>query len=216
MMRGRTTTAAAVLFLGMSGVATAAPEPKVLPEKWELNFEFHDPQRITLTLPGDSKPTTFWYLLYTAANQTNRELPFYPTFHLVTDTLQVVEGGDRISPLVYDAIRARHQKLYPFLVDPPRVFGELKQGEDNRLTSVAVFQDFDPEASSFSIYVGGLSGEIVRLANPSFDGSQKESDQNPQFFVLRKTLAIHYDFPGDTRTRNMSVPARVKREWVMR
>ena len=196
--------------------AAAAPQPSLTPKSWELDFEFHDPARIALTLPGDTQPTTFWYLLYTVTNNTGGEAEFYPTFHLVTDTLQVVEGGSRISPRVYEAIRARHKKQYPFFVDPSAVFGVLKQGVDNRLASAAVFRDFDPQGSRFAVYVGGLSGELVRLANPSFDRLKVESDKNMRFFVLRKTLAIHYDLPGDSQTRARTVPTRVKREWVMR
>ncbi|MHC4063725.1 MAG: hypothetical protein ACYSUI_04395 [Planctomycetota bacterium] len=194
----------------------AAPEPSLSPQSWELDFEFRDPTRITLTLPGDSQPTTFWYLLYSVTNNTGDEIEFYPSFHLVTDTLQVVEGGSNISPRVYEAIRARHKKEHPFMVDPPAVFGLLKQGEDNRLTSAAVFRNFDPEASHFTIYVGGLSGELARLSNPAFDPLKAESDKNSRSFVLRKTLAIEYDLPGDSRTRARAVPTRVKRDWVMR
>ena len=198
------------------GTAWAAPQPSVAPKSWQLEFEFHDPVRISLTLPGESAPTTFWYVLYSVTNQTGREAPFYPTFHLVTDTLQILEAGEGIDPVVFDAVRARHQKLHPFFVDPADIYGPLKQGVDNRLTSAAVFRDFDSEASSFTIYVAGLSGEIVSLANPSFDPLREESDNNQRFFILRKTLAIHYDFPGDSRTRVRAVPARVKRAWTMR
>ncbi|MHC4610873.1 MAG: hypothetical protein ACYS7M_11070, partial [Planctomycetota bacterium] len=87
---------------------------------------------------------------------------------------------------------------------------------DNRLTSAAVFRNFDPEASHFTIYVGGLSGELARLSNPAVDPLKAESDKNSRSFVLRKTLAIEYDLPGDSRTRARAVPTRVKRDWVMR
>ena len=172
--------------------------------------------RITLTLPGQTEPTAFWYLLYTVTNNTGREAEFYPMFHLVTDTLEVVEGGENIHPKVYEAIQARHRRQYPFFVAPPAAYGRLIQGGDNRRTSTAVFRDFDPQASGFAVYVGGLSGEIVRLNNPAFDAGKAESDNNRRSFILRKTLGIHYDLPGDSYTRRVAVPTRVKREWVMR
>ena len=204
------------LVMAVGGRGAAAPKPSLTPRSWELDFDFHDPARITLTLPGDDQPTTFWYLLYSVTNNTGREIEFYPTFHLVTDTLRVIEAGNAISPSVHQAIRARHKKEYQFFVDPPSVYGALKQSEDNRLTSAAVFCDFDPEASRFTIYVGGLSGEMVRLTNPAFDPLKAASDNNLRFFILRKTLAIHYSLPGDSWTRNMALAARVSREWVMR
>jgi hypothetical protein len=101
-------------------------------------------------------------------------------------------------------------------VEPLKVGGKLLQGADNARTSVAIFRDFDPEASRFTIYGGGFSGEIVRVPNPAFDAAQGDSEANPQFFTLRKTLAIPYDLPGDPVTRRGSAPVRGTREWVMR
>ncbi|HUU85825.1 MAG TPA: hypothetical protein VM243_20195 [Phycisphaerae bacterium] len=204
------------LVVGAAGSDAGAPKTTLAPKSWQLDFDFHDPARITVTLPGESEPTTFWYLLYTVTNQTGREIEFYPAFHLVTDTLAVVEGGDRIHPQVYDAVAARHRRLYPFFVAPPAAYGKLNQGTDNSRTSVAVFRDFDLHASSFAVYVGGLSGEIARVNNPAFEVDKAESDNNVRFFLLRKTLEIRYDLPGDPLSRETVVPTRVKREWVMR
>ncbi|MGD2110908.1 MAG: hypothetical protein PVI86_16140, partial [Phycisphaerae bacterium] len=75
---------------------------------------------------------------------------------------------------------------------------------------------FDRNADSFTIYAAGFSGEIQRLANPAFKSNQKESRQNPRYFLLRKTLAVRYDLPGDATTRSTAVPVRRTREWVMR
>ena len=99
--------AAAAVALGAE--AGSAPKPSTVPKGWEVEFSFHDPQRITLRLPGDDRETTFWYMLYTVTNNAGKEVPFYPTFDIVTDKLTVIEGGDSISPTVYDAIKARHR-----------------------------------------------------------------------------------------------------------
>jgi len=194
----------------------AAPAPSLLPKSWDLDLQFHDPQRITLTLPGESAPTTFWYLLYTVVNNTGQDIKFHPTFDVVTDTLKVVRAGDEIPPAVIDAVQARHRTQYPFFVRPMEVSGPLLQGVDNARTSAAIYRDFDPKASRFTIYVGGLSGEIVRLPSPSFDPTRPESDTNSRFFVLRKTLGIAYDLPSDEESRKEAIPQRVRREWVMR
>jgi hypothetical protein len=206
--------AAATLVL--VGLGQGAPTPRLAPTRWELEFAFRDPMRISLTLPGDSGPTTFWYLLYTVTNNSGQEVDFYPTFDIVTDTLQTVEGGAEISPRVQDAIRARHKSEYPFFIEPTKVSGKLLQGEDNARASCAIFRGFDPQASRFTIYVAGLSGEIQRARNVAFDPKKPESDENPKFYTLRKTLAITYDLPGDPQTRKAATPVRVSREWVMR
>ena len=197
-------------------VVGAAPKPSLTPKSWELTFEFRDPARIDVILPGDKHPTTFWYLIYTVTNEAGREVLFYPQFDLVTDTLRVVRGGDDVSLTVFDAIRERHRKQHPFVVAPLKASGKLLQGVDNARTSVAVFRTFDPEASRFTLYAAGLSGEVARASNPAFDPAQPVTEQNLQFFTLRKTLAIRYDIPGDLKSRKRAAPVRTGREWVMR
>ncbi len=206
----------ASLFVAGSVVLEAAPKPRTSAVHWQLGFEFHDLQRIEVVLPGDEKPTSFWYLLYTVTNESGQEVEFYPSFELVTDTLQVVTGGDRISPVVYDLVLARHKKAYPFLCEPMKASGRLLQGIDNARTSVAVFNDFDRQSNSVTLYVGGLSGETARVANPGYDAKKPEGHDNKQFFALRKTLAIEYDVPGDPETRRDANAVRRGQGWVMR
>ena len=64
------------------------------------------------------------------------------------------------------------------------------------------------------LLIGGALNDFI--PNPTFDTSRPESDENPRAFVLRKTLAIRYDLPGDPLTRTVSKPVRRTREWVMR
>ena len=205
----------AVCGLGTAGVV-AAPDAAVSPKSWQLDFVFHDPQRIAVQLPGHIHPTTFWYVVYEVTNNTGKERGFFPSFRLVTDTLQVVEGGADIHPSVYEAVAARHRNEFPFLAPPTKVTGVLLQGRENARASVAVFREFDREANGFTVYVSGLSADIRRVRNPSFDESRQESQQNPRTFVLRRTLAIRYDLPGDPETQAQSIPVRRTRDWVMR
>ncbi|MCK4658466.1 MAG: hypothetical protein KAV82_03000 [Phycisphaerae bacterium] len=205
-----------VVFVVSLSAAVAAPKPSLAPASWQLKFEFHDPARIDVVLPGEHSPTTFWYLLYTAANETGREVFFYPQFELVTDRLELIHSGDNVSPAVFDAIHKRHSKLHPFLVRPLKASGKLLQGADNARTSVAIFRSFHLDASSFVIYVAGLSGEVIRVPNPAFDPGLPQNVQNLQSFALRKTLAIKYDMPGDLESRKRAAPIRTGFEWAMR
>ena len=197
-------------------VVGAAPKPSLTPKSWQLDFEFRDPARIDVTLPGDEHPSMFWYLIYTVTNETGCEVLFYPQFDLVTDTLRVVHGGDDVSPTVFDAIRQRHHKQHPLIVAPLKASGKLLQGVDNARTSVAIFRTLDAEASRFTLYAAGLSGEVVRVPNPAFAPAQPVTEHNLQFFTLRKTLAIRYDIPGDLKSRKRAAPVRTGRDWVMR
>jgi len=196
--------------------AQAAPKASAIAKTWELDFTFHDVQRISLTHAGDSQPTTYWYLLFTVTNDTGRDVEFFPSFRLVTESFQVREGGENISPSVYEAIFDRHRGDYRFTAEPSEITGTLLQGEDNARTSAAVFRMFDAEANRFNIFVSGLSGDLARVRNPGFDDSKTASDDNAPFFILRRTLAITYDLPGDAISRPNARPIRRQREWVMR
>ncbi len=200
----------------MAPQALAAPKAELVASSWQLDLEFSDPQRISIVLPGDSHATTFWYLLYEVTNNTRRDVEFYPSFRLVTDTLTIVEGGAEVSPSVYTAISGRHGKEYPFFAPPHKVTGTLRQGEENARASAAVFREFDPQASKFTVFVAGLSGELAKIANPSAADAKARSGDVPRSYVLRRTLAISYDLPGDPKTRNLAKPIRRNREWVMR
>lgn len=184
--------------------------------KWQLDVSFVDPQRISITLPGQVEPKNFWYLLVTVENNSGQEVDFLPTISIVTDDLRVIQAGDNIHPMVYDHIRARHEKEHPFLTMPAKVTGKLLQGATNARTFAAVFEDFGSTSAEFTVYATGFSGEIQRVANPSYSASKGDSPQNPQFFVLRRTLAVTYRLPGDEQTRKTANPIRLKREWVMR
>ncbi len=208
----------------------AAPIPSIAPVSWELGITYHDPDRITVELPGSGVSSigseisgagnsdfgAYWYLLYTVTNESGREVEFYPSFEIVTDALGVVTGGEGIHPRVYEAVDERHRRVYPFFVDPARMVGAIRQGADNAKTSAIAFPPLDPEVNRFTLYVGGLSGEIVKVRNWGFDPGQEESESNARSFLLRKTLAITYDIPGDRRTQPIAKPVRVKEEWVMR
>jgi hypothetical protein len=200
-------------FLGVASARMqAAPDAR----SWQFDVEFHDPQRLRLQLPGEAEETTFWYLLFRVTNNTGADRPFFPTFRLVTDTLQVVEGGASISPRVYDAIAARHRGQMPFLAPPFKATGTLLQGAANARESVVVFRDFDPNANNFSVFFSGFSGAVERAPNPAYDAARGDSDDNPREFLLRRTLSVTYDLPGDAVTRDQARPVRRTREWVMR
>ncbi len=213
-MRHRNTTL--ILLLACVVPAMAAPKPSVGSKNWQLVITYDDPQRMTVRSPGEDRDTTFWYVMYTVTNKGRREVPFFPTFELVTDQLGVTIGGEKISPTVYEAIRDRHSRTHPFFRDPNSMLGPILPGEDNSRTSAIAFRQIDSEVNRFTIYAGGLSGEIQRLQNRGFDQKKPVSDENKPFFVLRKTLAIRYDLPGDSMTRQQATPVRVSQEWVMR
>jgi hypothetical protein len=81
---------------------------------------------------------------------------------------------------------------------------------------VVVFREFDRQASGFTIYVAGLSGDLQRVRNPVFDAAREESPENARTFLLRRTLALEYELPGDMVTVYNAQPIRRNRLWVLR
>lgn len=233
-MKIRTVMIAATLITLISGSARATPEPSPTPLKWELSIAPSAPMRIQV----GSK--TYWYMLYTVTNNTGRDIDFHPEIVRVSEIESEVPADlaasmpERAStivvdpaivgppPQVFDAIRNLHAKTHPFLVRPVDAISTLRQGKDNALTSVAVFKELDPRVNKFTIYFGGLSGERIRKPNPAYKprmdakSPKDEQDSNPKFFLLRKTLAIPYTLPGDTRTRLQATPVLGRMKWVMR
>lgn len=204
-----------VTFAG-SGCATllGAPQAGLISPSWELDVEFMDPQRITVSTPTGNQ--TYWYVLYRAINRTGKDVRFFPSFRIVTNTLKVVDAGDGVHPAVYDAIASRHRVDFQNFAPPVKVTGLLLQGAANARESAAVFKQFDPEASSFKVYMGGFAGEKVRVNNTAFDSAREESEDNPRSFLVQRTLEITYDLPGDPTTRAYARPIRRDRQWVMR
>lgn len=199
-------------------LAWGYPKPSIVATAWELDFKFRDIRRITLDVPGQGR-RTYWYMVYTVTNDTGRDVAFHPECTLVTDQLKAYSSEVGVHPAVIKAIKARYENTYPWLEHPREPVGKLLQGKDNARDTIAVWPDFAPKTSEFTIYVGGLSGEVTTVPNPMFVRGTSDPKKVPEKFVLRKTLYIQYALPTDPASRNRTDPARSGRPpigWVMR
>lgn len=201
------------------------PQPSPSPISWELEFKFHDPQRIEVQLGNTGQSEVYWYMVYTVTNYTERSRMFFPTFQLVTEDLQVIDTDTGISLLVFETIRERHRATHKYLVHPTRAIGELLRGDDNARESVAIWREVDLTANEFSVYVAGLSGETRFVPNPTHDPARpvaelaaggKVQTVNPKHFTLRKTLGIRYNLSGSSSARLAAKPERTGMDWIMR
>jgi len=229
-------------MLTVATATLAQPEPSPAPVTWELKFDPTPPMRISVDL--GKGPQTFWYMLYTVTNNTGQDIDFHPEIVRVNEieteataeqaasqpaaapTITVDPAIVGVHPAVFKKIQEAHKRTHPFLKQPVDAIGKLLQGQDNALTSVAVFPDLDPRVSKFTIYVTGLSGEQITKPNPRYDPKKADGDArkpdgksgsaDARFFVLRKTLAMPYTLPGDVKTRRTAEPKLGKMGWVMR
>ena len=194
----------------------AAPEPALVPPPgaWQLDFELHGtPRQISIKLPGDAKPRRFWYLLYSITNNTGRDIEFYPQFDLFTNTFKLYNAGVKVRRPVFEAIRELYAKTIPLLEPENMISGRILLGRDNARDSVAIFEDFDPNSNSVKIFVSGLSNETVTVAHP---GQFDSDNQSRKKVLLRKTLMLQYQVPGDRFNLDQRVMLYRGREWIMR
>lgn len=212
--------AGVALAMAVGAHSDPPPKPSQVPVSWQLEFEYQHVRSITLSLPGEKKPRTFWYLLYTVTNRTGSEQVFVPDFVLYTDTGQVLRAGQGVSTVVFKAVEKRHNN--PLLMNLGRMTGRILQGEDNAKDGVAIWRNFDPAARKFDVFAGGLSGERARVKLPSpIEVTEQAEDGTPRKvtkteITLIKTLRLSYAIPGEAAARPRTLPTPLKKDWVMR
>ncbi len=199
---------------------TPYPKPLIVPLEWEFNIEASNLKPIAVKLPTENASKVFWYLRYTVTNKSDKDHLFIPEFVLYTDTGQVIRSGKKVPGPVFDKIK----KLYndPLMKKPAAMTGKLLQGQDNAKSSVAIWQDFDPNAGSASVFVGGLSGETVSIPLPSpitvieTDWRGRAKTVTKDRLLLVKTLELQFNIPGEKAARRFLVPKLATKRWVMR
>jgi hypothetical protein len=163
------------------------PESKI----WVLDFKFYDPRLITVDIPGRGRKLC-WYLKYQVINNTKEPHTFIPDFELVTlDKPGVFH--DQVLPKVQEAIRQ---------IEDPSGYVDFKNSvtiaakpippskpdaAPHAVSGIAIWDDVNPDANRFSIFVSGLSNGWS-LAEIPPDNKQ---------VVRRKTLQLNFKRLGD-------------------
>ena len=91
--------------------------------------------------------------------------------------------------------------------------GSLRIGPDQARDGVAIWAEPAAELGSFSIFVGGLSGEFAFLKDAS-GAEVKTADGKP--IILRKTLQLNYLIRGDEVYPGEDAVNENAETWVMR
>jgi len=198
--------------------ARAYPKPSINKIAWELDFTHGTPSRITVRVPGSDAPKAYWYMTFNVTNNTNDEQQFLPIFELVDDKGNVHRSDQNIPTQVFDAIKAREGKK---LMEPlAKVSGRLLAGADQAKDSVAIWPEPLERMGSFTIFVTGLSGEAVwfkdgqetPLSKADWVKTKPEDAGN----ILRKTLQIDIQVPGDEFYQGRDIVLKKHEDWVMR
>lgn len=165
----------------------ASPLPKDREGIWILDFAFKPVRIVTLEVRGQRRPVH--YLYYRVINRTGKPRMFVPQFTIVTDTGKRFE--DTVLPRAVDIIRDREDPTVP-LYGAVDVVGVLpptgsQRGVDDAIFGAAVWDNVDPRADAFKVYVRGLSDGYRTIPNP--DGGEP--------ITQYKTLRIDFYRPGD-------------------
>jgi len=155
---------------------------------WVLNFSFKPLRMRTVEIPGKGRRQVH-YLYYRVVNRTGKPRDFVPQFTLLTDTKKRYE--ESVLPNAVPLIKAREDPSIPLLgavevagVIPP----STKEGVDDAVFGVALWEGVDPHADRLQIYVRGLS-----------DGYQETQGADGKPVVKYKTLRIDLIRRGDAR-----------------
>lgn len=183
------------------------PDGKV----WVLNFNFYPPRQITVDIPGRGRRLC-WYVRYEVVNRTKEPRVFLPDFELVTtDGPKPSVYHDQILPRAQEAIKQvedplGHMDIQNSVTIMSKPIPVSRPGGPPRpVTGVAIWDDVDPNARRFSIFVSGLSNGWS-LAEIPPDNKQ---------IVRRKTLQLNFKRLSDKQFSTDVIFAPPV-EWVYR
>lgn len=171
-------------------VVASKPAPKDSEGIWMLDFAFMPVRVIQVEVPGKGRRPVY-YLYYRIINNTGKPRTFIPQFSIVTDTGKRFE--DTVLPKAVALIQATEDPTVP-LRGAVDIVGILppsgqKEGIEDAIYGVAVWEGVDPKVNAFNVYVRGLSNGIQVIAPPGGGAEQTHY----------KTLRIDFDRPGDDR-----------------
>jgi len=193
------------LAFGWTSIKTA-PLPKDREGLWVLDFAFKPLRIQTVEVPGKGRRAVH-YLYYKVVNHTSAPRPFYPQFIMVNEQGRRFE--DAVVPEAIPIVQNREDPTIPVRgavdimgVIPP----SSKQGVDDAVFGVAVWDEWDNSADRFSIYVRGLSDGYKEIPAP--DGGKP--------IVKYKTLRLDFIRRGDERniSEKEIEPADPPYDWV--
>jgi hypothetical protein len=163
--------------------------PRDNPKIWVLDFAFK-PLRIMTVEDKIKGRRDVHYLYYQVINKTGQPRMFVPQFTLVTDTGKRYEAA--VLPQAVKQIQNREDPSIQNLYGEVDVMGMIppstKQGVEDAVFGVAIWEGVDPKADKLTVFVRGLSDGYRE--DPAPDGSGKP-------VVRYKALQIDFIRRGD-------------------
>ena len=193
----------------LAALSGAAPEPSPIPRRWQLDVRPGELRMMQVEHEGDALP--YFYLTYTVTNNSGEDVLFAPLWEMATDNGDLIRSGREVPlPVVRHIIE---QLENPFLESQVQISGPLLQGEENAKDGIIVWPMRDFDVDEIKVYAAGFSGETATIEVP--DPATKQIKK----IVLRKTLELTYDTPGDLDPRSsaaLPMAGQGRGRWVMR
>jgi hypothetical protein len=173
-----------------------------VPKRWELDLR-PGPLRIA-TVETEEGPRAYFYFTYTVVNNSGRDLLLAPSFELSTETGVILRSGRSVPTGVTRALLERLDN--PFLQDEVSIIGTIQQGEEFAREGLVIWPAEDLKADEVVIFAEGFSGETRVIQRPD----------NGEEVVLRKTMMLRHDAPGDMTVFGDTPLQRVEQRWILR
>ena len=187
----------------VSAPALAAPQPDPVPRRWQLDVK-PGPLRIAVMNVEGVGERAFAYFTYYVENNTGKDLLFAPSFDLATDDGVLSRSGVSVPASVTKRLLERLRN--PFLKDQISAVGLLLQGPENARDGLVVWPLDNLEVDEVTIFAAGFSGETKTVIRPD----------TGKPVLLRKTLMLRHQTPGDLAFLGDRPMDRVQRRWIMR
>jgi hypothetical protein len=184
----------------------AAPEPAPIPVRWELDLNVGPLRVANVRVPGEGD-RLFYYLTYSVGNFSGRDLLFAPSWELATDET-LARSGRGVPLEVTDELLLRLDN--PLLTDETRILGTIQQGEENIREGLVVWPVEGIYTDEVTVYATGFSGENYTLRVRDAETGR------PARVVLRKTMMLRHETPGEIRDSGPRPLQRVETRWIMR
>jgi hypothetical protein len=127
-----------------------------------------------------------------------------PVFTLYTDEGEILASGEGVpSRVVADLLDLLGN---PLLEEQNQIIGPFLHGRENAREGLAVWPARRLDVNELSVFVRGISGESVRVANPV----------SGEMITLYKTLQRDYLIRGNAPSRRGQPIEMVAEEWIMR
>ena len=172
----------AILLTIIAAVSTSVAYPKATDhsDRWQLTFETSG-----LRFYRDNRTDQgYWVLVYEVTNETDEDQRWVPSFTLITDQGEVLDGGNDVPRRVQLSVLETFGD--PLLEMQSEVSSALLQGEENASRGLVVWKTGHEDVRSMQVFVSGVSGDIAKVNHP-LTGEE---------VVLHRDLQLSWIVPG--------------------